>query len=170
MMPGRSMDALHQLAGSTSHCSLSGSFQPAFAHDRRQGSNKVFLRLTTRSASVMKPAEAAKGDCPLRRIVDNHGMNEAGDSLVHVFEALQRAVPFADEDTFIALVAVCGDHRYEDVTAGNVLFDDRPPRVTGLEARFIKPHIQSRVSERGLQPLDRFFILARVANENRWRL
>src|SRR6266550_3801152 len=117
----------------------------------------------------MKTAETAKGDGPVGRVVDNHRMNKPRARFVHVFEPFQRAVPLADENAFIAFVAVCGDHRYKDVTGGNVLFYDGPPRVAGLEARLIKPHIQPRAAQAGLEPLDRVVILASIANKNRWR-
>src|SRR5207244_5924778 len=109
--------------------SLGGSPQATFANDGRQGFDKVFLRLAAGRATVMKPAEAAKGHGPLRSVVYNHRMNQAGAGFVHVFEPLQSAVPFADEDAFIALVAVYRDHSQKDVAASDVPFDHWPPRV-----------------------------------------
>ena len=44
-------------------------------------------------------------------------MNEARGGFVHVVEGSKRAVPFADEDAFIAFVAVRGDHGDEDIAA-----------------------------------------------------
>src|SRR5436190_24122692 len=118
----------------------------------------------------MKPAETAKGHGPLRRVVYNHRMNQAGAGFVHVLEPRQSAVPFANEDAFIALVAVYGDHSEKDVAAGDVPLDHWPPRVTGLKSRLVKPHIQSCAGEAGLKPFDRVMVLVGVAYKNCRRL
>src|SRR5206468_11875054 len=126
------MDAANRQAASGTH-SLGGSPQATFANYGRQGFDKVLLRLATGRASVMKPAETAKGHGPLRCVVYNHWMNQAGAGFVHVFEPLQSAVPFADEDAFIALVAVYGDYSQKDVAASDIPFDYWPPRVAWLQ-------------------------------------
>ena len=91
----------------------------------------------------------------LRRVIDDDRMDEPGGGLVHVPEPVQRAVPFANEDAFLALVGIRGDYGDKDVAGGNVLLNDRPPRIAGLKASFVKPRIQARATEAGLQPLDR---------------
>ena len=48
-------------------------------------------------------------------------------------QPFQGAVPFPDEDSFVALVGVRGNHGNEHVAGGDVLLDDRPPRIAGPE-------------------------------------
>src|SRR4029434_3541921 len=104
----------------------------------RHGLDNTRWSLATGRASVRKPAEAAKGHGPLRRVVYNHWMNKAGAGFVHVLEPLQSAVPFADEDALIALVAVHGDHSQKDVAAGDGPLDHWPQQCPGFTRRRLK--------------------------------
>src|SRR4029077_4115341 len=112
----------------------------------------------------MELSKAAEGNGALRSVINDDGMDEAGGGFVHVPEPVQRTIPFADEDAFFALVGVCGDHGDENVAGGDVLFDDRPPGIAGLEAPFVEPDLQARAAEVGLQPLDSRTVLAGVAD------
>jgi hypothetical protein len=74
-------------------------------------------------------------------------MPKPGGGFVHVAALVQGAVSFADENAFVALVAVRGDRRDETAAGGDFLLDDRPLLIAGLEVPFVKPDIQPRATE-----------------------
>ena len=106
----------------------------------------------------MELSKAAEGDGTLRGVIDDDGMDESGGGFVHVPESVQRAVPFADEDAFFALVGIRGKYGDKDVASCDILLNDRPPGIAGPKASFVAPSEVASIFCISLSRLFKFFI------------
>src|ERR1700693_5788129 len=166
MTPARSTGAASPHAPARQHSFQSGT-QATLADALFQEADELVAGFATGSACVMESAELSKGDIIRRGIIHDDRMDESRVRFVHPLEPLKRAIPFTVERLFHQGVCILREYGDEDFAGVDILLDDRPPGITGLQALLVKPDIQPPFrAELSLQTPDCVAVQAGEADEN----